>query len=88
MHQSCMYPMHKVHPVLRQLEVVLSITSFLLSFFLLFWVRESLHVGPARMPQVPVLPLLGEAKRRLGGAPGLRPWPLGTQGSSSGNAGL
>ena len=33
------------------------------------------------------LPLLGEAKRRLGGAPSVRPWPLGTQGSGSGNAG-
>ena len=43
----------QVHPVLRQLEVVLSTTSFFLSFFVLFWVRESMHAGRASMLRVP-----------------------------------
>jgi hypothetical protein len=43
----------QVHPVLRQLEVVLSTTSFFLSFFVLFWVRESMHAGHASMLRMP-----------------------------------
>ena len=41
---------NQVHPVLRRLEVVLSTTSFFLSFFVLFWVRESMHAGYDRSP--------------------------------------
>ena len=55
--------------MLRQLEVVLSTTSFFLSFFVLFWVRESMHAGHASMREC-----------RLAGATHALPRPPGAQG--------